>query len=170
MAVGAQRTHIFSFRLLCVGVVAGLALNSRLPVLAGTPFIRCRLVARGAQCCIRRDWHFDLRMGRLIGAVARFACYTFNFVSAIGWIVAGRMTLQARVLIRVLGPGFLEDRRGERSRMTGGRPFSVNILVTAAAQFRTTIFASRGDLYRHLNGQFTWVCAGGVGGCHYWLH
>ncbi len=90
--------------------MAGLTLNAGSGMLAGTPLVRRRFMARRAQSRIRRDGHLYLRMVRLIGTVTGFARNTLEFVRTIGWVVARGVTLQARVLIWILGPGFLKNR------------------------------------------------------------
>ena len=82
MTVGAQSCYRIGFGGLRMGIVAGLALDTRLAVYTRTPFVGGRLMAFLTQIRVRRDRH---ALGRVIGlewAVASLARHALLSVSS----------------------------------------------------------------------------------------
>ncbi len=110
MAVAAQLGHRRGPGPLRVRIVAGLALDANLTVLAGIPFILGRRMAGGTKLSIGLDGHRLNRVALLEGSVAGFAGHTLEGVLVGGGVVAGGVTGQAGKLAADLGPVLLEDR------------------------------------------------------------
>ena len=110
MAVGAQFSDGGCFGGLRMRVVAALAFDALLAMLAGAPFIGGRLVAFCAYFGSRLDRHGVGGMAAGHGAVTRFAGDSLLDIFAGICIKPGGMTFQAGGLLPQLAPVALEDR------------------------------------------------------------
>jgi hypothetical protein len=135
----AQLGDRISFGVLGMGVMAGLALDSLLPMDGGSPLIGSGFMAVAAQVSIGCDGHGRIGMGGLERSVAGFACNPGFGIFTRLRIKTGSVALKTRNLTTQLGPIPLEDWSRESLGMACILPFGMDVLVALSAGLGTCI-------------------------------